>query len=52
MTKKLIRHSTFGMVGSLVTTLGSFASGLIVARPLGVKGAGVVAFGICLRPPR
>lgn len=46
--KRLIRNSAFGMIASLTTTLGNFASGLIVARMLGVEGSGVVAYGIWL----
>jgi O-antigen/teichoic acid export membrane protein len=46
--KRLIRNSAFGMIASVTTTLGNFASGLIVARTLGVEGAGVVAYGIWL----
>lgn len=48
MTKRLIRDSAFGMAASLITTFGNFLSTVIVARMLGVDGAGVVAYGIWL----
>lgn len=46
MSKKLIHNSAFGLAASLITTFGGFASSLVLARTLGVEGAGVVAYGI------
>jgi len=48
MSKRLIRNSAFGLIGSLTTTFGSFASNLIMARALGVEGTGIVTYAIWL----
>lgn len=48
MSKRLLRNATFGMIGSVATIGGSFASGMIVARVLGVEGTGLVTYAIWL----
>jgi O-antigen/teichoic acid export membrane protein len=44
MKNRFLRNSTFGSIAGLSATLGSFLSGLVVARTLGVEKTGLVAF--------
>lgn len=46
MKNSFLRNSTFGSLAGLSATLGSFLSGLIVARMLGVEMTGVVSVAI------
>ena len=46
MQSGFLRNSTFGSLAGLSATLGSFLSGLIVARMLGVEMTGIVALAI------
>jgi O-antigen/teichoic acid export membrane protein len=46
MKNRFLRNSTFGSIAGLSGTLGSFLSGLIVARMLGVEKTGMVAVAI------
>ncbi|MDB5508019.1 MAG: polysaccharide biosynthesis protein [Hyphomicrobiales bacterium] len=44
MSYRFARNSALGTLASLFTTFGNFAGGLIIARLLGVEGAGTVGF--------
>ncbi|WP_131195617.1 lipopolysaccharide biosynthesis protein [Lichenihabitans psoromatis] len=44
MSSRFVRNSLFGTIAGVSTTLGSFASSLIVARLLGVEATGAVAY--------
>lgn len=44
MTQTFVRSSVLNVIAGLATTCAGFASTILVARSLGVEGAGVVAF--------
>jgi len=46
MKNRFLRNSTFGSIAGLSATFGSFLSGLIVARILGVEKTGMVSVAI------
>jgi O-antigen/teichoic acid export membrane protein len=48
LASKFLKNSIFGAVAGLLTTIGSFACGLIVARVLGVHASGTVSYSIWL----
>ncbi|MDC7785233.1 polysaccharide biosynthesis C-terminal domain-containing protein [Rhodoplanes sp. TEM] len=48
MPSNLARNSVLGALAGSATTLGSFLSGVVVARALGAEGSGVVSYAVWL----
>ena len=48
MSHKLARNSVIGALSGSCLLLGSFLSGVVVARTLGVEGSGIVAYAVWL----
>jgi O-antigen/teichoic acid export membrane protein len=46
LSSRFVRNSFFGTITAIISTLGNFLSGLIVARMLGLEGVGAYSFVI------